>query len=191
MASPVVGKDPTTISIGSGALYIAPLGTSEPASLSLAFPSTWVPIGYTEKGTTFTRAVTAADVDVAEEYYSVDVIITAYKITVDFAFSQMTAQNYYWAMNGGTITTNLGDVFFDPPAAGTETAVMIGWTSTALDEAYIWRQCLQVGATATSRQKVLPQALIPVSFELMKPASKQPWRWMGTGGSTGIPNRVG
>ncbi len=186
-----VGKDPLTVSVGAGALYVAPLGTAEPASLSIAFPSaTWVPIGYTEKGTTFTRGVTSADIDVAEEFYAVGKVITAYTQTVDFALSQLTAAALTIAFNGGTTTVNTGDVTFDPPAAGTEVYVMLGWDSNARDERYIWRKCLQIGATATSRQKVLPQALIPVSFGLVKPAGLQPFRWWGNAGAA-TPVRTG
>jgi hypothetical protein len=181
-----VGRDPATISVGAGSLYIAPIGTAEPVSLSIAFPSaTWVNIGYTEKGTTFTRGTTSADVDVAEEFYAVNRVITAYTTTVDFALSQITAQNFVYCFNGGTVTTNTGDVWFDPPAAGTEVFVMIGWQSTANDERFIWRKCIQVGATAQSRQKVLPQALLPVSFALVKPTGLQPWKWWGATARTG------
>jgi hypothetical protein len=175
-----VGRDPLTVSVGAGSLFIAPIGTAEPVSLSLAFPSTtWVNVGYTEKGTTFTRGVTATDVDVAEEFYAVNEVITAYTTTVDFAFSQYTAQTLVYAMNGGTVTTNTGDVWFDPPAAGTEVFVMIGWNSNDLTERYIWRKCINVGATATARQKVLPQALIPVQYKVIKPSGLQPFRYWG------------
>ena len=128
--------------------------------------------------------------DVAEEFYAVSRVITAYTGTVDFALSQLTAYNLSVCFNGGTITTNTADVWFDPPAAGTETYTMLAWNSNAGDERYIWRKCIQVGATATARQKVLPQALLPVSFALVKPANLQPWKWWGTAGSA-TPVRTG
>jgi hypothetical protein len=183
------GRDPLTISVGSGTLYYALIGTTEPASLTATWVTGWANIGYTEKGTTFTRGVTAADIDVAEEFYSPGVVITGYTGTIDFALSQMTANNLSICFNGGTITTNAGvDIWFDPPAAGTEIYCMLGWQSNAADERYIWRKCMQTGATATSRQKVLPQALLPVSFKMYKPSSLQPFRWMG---SYANPNRAG
>lgn len=186
-----VGRDPLTVSVGAGSLFVAPIGTAEPASLSIVFPSaSWVNMGYTEKGTTFTRGVTAADIDVAEEYYSLGKVITAYTTTVDFALSQLTAAALTICFNGGTTTVNTGDVTFDPPAAGLEAYVMIGWDSINRDERYIWRKCLQIGATATSRQKILPQALLPVSFGVVKPANLQPWRWWGNAGAA-TPVRTG
>jgi hypothetical protein len=124
-------------------------------------------------------------VDVAEEFYAVAKTITAYTGTVDFALSQITAQNLSYCFNGGTITVSGSDVQFDPPAAGTETYTMLGWQSNSADERYIWRKCLQTGATATSRQKVLPQALLPVSFNIVKPTGLQPWKWYGTLARTG------
>jgi hypothetical protein len=180
------GRDPATVSVGAGTVYIAALGTAEPVSLTAAWVSGWVDIGYTEKGTTFTRGIVKADVEVAEEFYPVSTVITSYTGTVDFALSQMTAQNFKYAFNGGTITTEgTFGVQFDPPAAGTETFVMLAWQSTAADERYIWRKCLQVGATATSRQKVLPQALLPVSFGMYKPLTLQPFTWFGNAVRTG------
>ena len=180
------GRDPNTISIGAGTLYYAAIGTAEPATLTGAWVSGWVDLGYTEKGTTFTRGVTATDVDVAEEFYAVAKTITAYTGTVDFALSQLTAKNLQVCFNGGTVTTSAVDVYFDPPAAGTEAYAMLGWQSTSADERYIWRKVLQTGATATSRQKVLPQALLPVSFNIVKPTGLQPWRWMGAVARTGV-----
>ncbi|HEY5055471.1 MAG TPA: hypothetical protein VII58_04880 [Acidobacteriaceae bacterium] len=174
------GRDPLTVSVGSGTIYYAAIGTAEPATLTGAWVSGWINVGYTEKGTTFTRGVTATDIDVAEEFYSIGEVITGYTGTIDFALSQMTAENMSIAFNGGTITTNIVDVYFDPPAAGAEVYAMLGWQSNDGTERYIWRKVIQTGATATSRQKVLPQALIPVSFKMFKPPSLQPFRWMGS-----------
>lgn len=180
------GRDPNTISIGAGSLYIAPLGTAEPVTLTAAWVSGWINLGYTEKGTTFTRGVTATDVDVAEEFYAVAKTITAYTGTVDFALSQITATNLSYCFNGGTVTTSATDVQFDPPAAGTETYTMLGWQSNSGDERYVWRKCLQTGATATSRQKVLPQALLPVQFNIVKPTGLQPFHWYGSLTRSGV-----
>jgi hypothetical protein len=185
------GRDPLTISVGAGSLYWGAIGTTEPATLTAALVTGWVNVGYTEKGTTFTRGVTATDIDVAEEFYSVGEVITAYTGTVDFALSQMTAENMSICFNGGTITTNAVDVWFDPPAAGTEVYAMLLWQSTLADERYIWRKVMQTGATATSRQKVLPQALLPVSFKMFKPTGLQPFRWMGSISAAAGPNRSG
>ena len=174
------GRNPGTIAIGPGSLFIAPIGTVEFTTLTGAMDVGFIDLGYTEKGTTFTNAMTAADVDVAEEYYPVSTVVTGKNAHVDFALSQMTATNLKVAYAGGTITTTAGDVSFEPPLAGTETRVMIAWQSISGDERYLFRQCFQSGSTATSRQKVLPQALLPVSFNLEKPIGKLPWKWWGS-----------
>jgi hypothetical protein len=180
-----VGKDPNTVSVGAGTLYVAPLGTAEPVSLTGAWDPAFIALGYTEKGTTFTNGLTAADVDVAEEYYPISTVVTAKTGKVDFALSQITAAALQIAYAGGT-TTVLGTyVTFEPPLAGTETRIMIGWQSVSGDERYLWRRCFQSGATATARQKILPQALLPVSFNLEKPAGKLPWIWFGSLARTG------
>jgi hypothetical protein len=176
-----VGRDPSTVSIGSGTLYIAPIGTTEPVALS-AFPlnAPWVDLGYTEAGTVFTENRTVQPVMVDEEFYRLNTIVTDKNATVAFALSQITAKNLQTAYAGGTITTGTGDVQFEPPLAGTETRVMLAWFAKAGDEAYLWRQCFQTGSVATNRKKGTPQALLPVSYELEKPAGKLPFKWFGS-----------
>jgi hypothetical protein len=144
-----------------------------------------VDLGYTEKGVIFTIGLTTADVNVDEEFYPLNTSVLTKTGKVDFALSQMTAKNLQVAAAGGTITTTGGYVTFDPPAAGTESRVMLGWRSAANDEAYIWRRCFQTGASATQRSKALPQALIPVSFNLEKPSGKEAWQWWGLASRSG------
>src|SRR5665213_3600638 len=181
-----VGRDPNTVSIGPGTIYIAPLGTAEPTSLSGAWNVAFVDIGYTEKGTTFTNGLTASDVDVAEEYYPISTVVTAKTAKVDFALSQITASNFQVAYAGGTVVTASGYVTFEPPLAGTETRVMLGWQSVSGDERFLWRRCFQSGSTAMVRQKTLPQALLPVSFNLEKPTGALPWKWWGSTARNGV-----
>ena len=169
-----VGRDANTVSVGGGTIYMAPLGTAEPTTVSGPWTS-WVDLGYTEKGLTFSISTTTADVLVDEEFYALSTSVTAKSGRVAFALSQLTSKNLQVANNGGTITTTGGYTVFTPPAPGVEQRIMLAWAAAALDESYIWRKCFQVGNAATQRSKVLPQALLPVEFNVEKPAGADPW----------------
>lgn len=175
-----VGRDSVPIDVGAGTLYIAPIGTAEPASLTAAWDVGFVDLGYTEKGHMFTVGMTVNAVEVAEEYYPVGYSVLTKTGTVAFSLSQMTAKNLQVANAGGTITVGATDVQFEPPLAGTESRYMLAWEATDHSERYLWRRCFQTGPSATNRDKALPQALIPVSFDLEKPTGKVPWKWWGT-----------
>lgn len=181
------GRDPSAISIGPGTLYTAPIGTTEPLSLS-SFPlaGPWVDLGYTESGTTFTTSYTAQAVMVDEEYTRISTTITDKTGVVAFALAQITAANLKLAYTGGTITTNVGDVQFEPPAAGTETRIMLAWFKATLDEAYLWRQCFQDGSVATNLKKSTPQQLLPVTFTLEKPIGKQSFKQFLASSRSGV-----
>jgi len=179
-----VGRDPATVSTGAGSLFFAPIGTAEWTTLSGPMTG-FVDLGYTEKGVIFTVGMTTADIDVAEEFYPLATTVLSKTGKLDFALSQLTAQNLSVANAGGTITTPSGYVTFEPPAAGTEARLMLAWQSASGDERYLWRRCFQTGASATARQKALPQALLPVSFNLEKPAGAQPWKWWGSTARSG------
>jgi hypothetical protein len=182
-----VGKDPATVAVGAGTLYVAPIGTAEPASITAPWIAAWIQLGYTETGTIFTSGSTTALVEVAEEYYPLSTIVIGKTSMVDFKLAQMTAYNMQVAMNGGTIAVvgGGGGVTFVPPAPGTEVRVMLGWQSLDNTERYIWRQCFQTAATARNLQKSVPAASLNCSFNLEKPIGVQPWIWLGTAARSG------
>src|ERR1700681_1553731 len=124
-----VGRDGSAVEIGAGTLFIAPIGTAEPVSLTGALDAAFVDLGYTDKGHIFTNTLTAADVVVAEEYYPLKTIVTAKTATWALELAQFTAKNLQVAYAGGTVVNNGNYWTFEPPAAGTETRVMLVWQS--------------------------------------------------------------
>lgn len=175
------GFEPAAIDFGAGTLYVAPLGTPEPVSLTGAWNAAFVALGYTESGHVFTSGLTVTAINAAEAYYPITNIVTDKNSTLAFALMQITASNLQTAFNGGTITAvgGGGGITFDPPAPGTEVRCMIGWQSLDNTERLIARQCFQTGASAITRSKTAA-ATIPVSFDLELPATGlQPWRWFG------------
>lgn len=172
---------PETISLGPGTLYIAPLGTTEMPDHDLTTPwatvsAAWIQLGYTTEGSTFTYTPSAEKVEVAEELDPVAIALTGRDFSVEFALAQITASNMRTAMNGGTITTGVGAVTFEPPALGEEVRTMLGWESEDHEERWIYRKCLQTGAASMSRKKGAERAAIACKFDLEKPSDKTPWK---------------
>lgn len=171
------GFERTPIKLGPGTLYIAPLGTTEPTSVTGAWPSGWVPLGYTDGGSTMAKAITTSPVTVEEEVLAITNPITNVVKTVAFDLAQATAFNYLAVSNAGvgtpgagtglvanTTGTNAdGSIWVEDPALGLEVRVMVGWDALVkagvVGDAfgrYIARQCLSTG-TITEIHKKAPQ----------------------------------
>lgn len=163
--------DPTNVRVGPGWLWLAPIGSLEPADLIADFSPEWTQIGYTQEGSNFVFDDTWEDVDVAEELEPIDVLQTARRITVNFAAAEMTAENLEYAFNGGTVTTSSGLTTFEPPELGDVTRVMLGWEHADGLERWIFRRCTQIGSVDIARRKAPAKATIPMSFRAVKPES--------------------
>ncbi len=159
------------VKVGPGLIYVAPIGTTEPTTVSAALPSAnWTAIGYTESGSTFTSNVTYEDIEVAEELDPIRTTATKRVTTFGFEMAEINAQNWNIAFNGGTIgTPTTGFVTFEPPALGTEQRLMLCWNSDDAQERLLCRRVLQVGSIETARQKAPNKALIPAEFRLEIP----------------------
>jgi hypothetical protein len=160
---------PTNVRVGPGWLYIAPLGTVEPTDLTTAWDADWVPVGYTQEGSTVGFDQTFEDIDVEEEYDSIDTLQTKRIITVSFNAAEMTATNLQRAFNGGTIETAGGEVTFEPPDAGDVTRVALGWESDDSLERWIFRRCVQTGSPEINRQKAPNYSTINLTYRVTVP----------------------
>jgi hypothetical protein len=181
----MAGEDPRAVRVGPGWLYIAPVGATEPTDLSGELGETgtpnlaaWVPLGYTDEGSTFTFNQTFENVEVEEEYDPVEVLQTAREINISFASAQLTAANLKTAFNGGTITTASGIVTFEPPEAGDYTPVALAWEATDGLERWLFRRCIQVGTVEISRRRAPNKAVIPTQFRATKPHDAKPFRFI-------------
>jgi hypothetical protein len=166
----------TNVRVGPGWLYIAPLGTDEPDDLTADWHADWVPVGYTDEGSSFGFDQTFEDVEVEEEYDPVDTAQTGRQITVSFAAAELTATNLQRAFNGGEIDTGTEIVTFTPPAAGDVTRVMIGWESTDSKERWVFRRCLQVGSVEVTRRRAPNKATVPMEFRATMPDEGAPFK---------------
>ncbi|MET8866536.1 hypothetical protein ABZW11_26660 [Nonomuraea sp. NPDC004580] len=165
--------NPANLALGPGSLYAAVLGTTEPTDLTTPWETVsaaWIPLGYTEEGSTFNYSVDSENVEVAEELDPVAVALTSRELSLSFALAEITAANLKLALNGGTITSGAGIVTFEPPDLGEEVRMMLGWESEDHTERWVYRKCLQVGSMEMSRAKGAAKATISCEFRLERPA---------------------
>src|SRR5256885_8255193 len=98
---------------GPGTLYAAPLGTTEPTSVTGAWGAGWVSLGYTENGSTFETKPKFASIEVEEELWPIRQVTTGSEATITFALAETTARNLSFVLNNGLITPGTG------PSSGT------------------------------------------------------------------------
>lgn len=190
--------NPSNVKVAAGTLYAAPIGTTEPTSVSGTWPTGWEQIGYTEQGSEFDFGPTVTPINVEEEYYPVRQAITSYTGKLTFVMDELTQQNLALAMNAGIgsslvassqPTPPAGQFYQEPVNPGFEVRVMLGWGAEFEGQAdeipdafqrFIWRQCLQVGSVKRVFRKGAAIANYAVEFALEKPggvqAGLQPWR---------------
>lgn len=175
-----------------GKLFIAALGTSEPTTVTAAWPTGWVPLGYTDEGSAFNYEISTDNVEVAEELDILARVTTGRDASVEFALAEITYRNLTIAFNGGIVVGDGLTWSFEPPDLGNETRVMIGWdampTVGANDMRIIFRQCLQGGSLGLENRKGATKATISANFQLEKPASgAKLLKIMGSGALNPVP----
>lgn len=159
------------VKVGPGLIYIAPIGTTEPTTVSGTLPSAnWIPVGYTEDGSLFSSDVTFEDIEVAEELDPIRTTPTRRNTTFEVQLAEINAQNLNLAYNGGTIGSPTGGyVTFEPPALGAELRVMLCWNADDAQERLLLRRVLATGTIAIPRRKAPAKALIPITFKVELP----------------------
>jgi hypothetical protein len=168
------GGDPNNIQLGAGRVYVAPVGTAEPASASAALPSAWRPVGYTEDGTTVTLNVTVDEVEVAEEYDPVAYVNTKRTTQVSLSMAEASRRNLALAVGGVADAAN-DATSYEPPDPGEESAFMLIWDSdevptTNQNARWLFRSCKVSGSIETSHKKAPAKSLLPVTIMVQKPA---------------------
>lgn len=179
-----VGADKTAVKLGPGLLYIAPLGTAEPTTLTGALNAAFVALGYTEEGHQATVETTRERVFVAEELDPIRTVKTQRTVTLELQLAQITARNLQIALNGGTIGAPTGGyVTFTPPAtADADVGAMLVWQADDSQERWLFREAYVMGPIAVPRRKSPTKSVIPVTFDCVKPAAALPFAvWFASG----------
>lgn len=179
------GGTSSNVHLGPGRIYVASVGTAEPANASTALPSAWTPVGYTEEGSAFQTEVTREPVEVAEELDPIKYVATRRTNQLVFSMAETSRKRLVLALGGGVVTTEDG-TFFEPPDPGTDVAVMIVWDSnedpTVVDgdgignRRWVFRQVRPSGQIEIARRKAPAKALLPVTFNIEKPSGLRPYK---------------
>lgn len=160
-----------------GKLYIAPIGTAEPTTVTGAWTG-WVPLGYTAEGSAFNYTINTDNVEVAEELDILARTTTGRDASVEFALAEITKRNLNIAFNGGVVLGDGAAWSFEPPDLGSEERVMLGWDAAPLvadnDLRFIFRRCLQGGSLGLENRKGATKSTIAANFQLEKPADGKP-----------------
>lgn len=163
---------PLAVRVDVGLIYVAPVGTTEPASPTASIPSAWVPVGYTESGHVFTTGTTSEEVEVAEELDPIRYVSTKRTGTFEVELAEINVQNWAIALNGGDIGSPAGGfVTFEPPDLGDESRLAILWRADDDLEQLVVRQALCASDVAVQRRKAPQKATIPVNFKMEKPSN--------------------
>lgn len=173
---------PEDIRIGPGWLYAAPLATAEPTSASAALPSaTWIPLGYTEDGTTIVFDRAFENIDVAEELEPVDTVQNRDSVMVRAQLAQATRRNLLLALTGDATGTNTA-ASIEAPIPGTDTGFMLVWDkqldpTTATNVRWLFRRVKSRGSIEVQLRKSPNKALIPVELQALVPTNgARSWR---------------
>ena len=173
--------NPVAVITGPGLLFAAPTGTVEPIDATTALPVAWVPIGFTADGTTITREQTWNAIAVEELLNPVRWEPTSANDLVAFAMAEASRSKLALAMNMGAAAADDATAL-EPPAAGSEVRVMLALNAVS-GARWVWRRCVQTGASAMARKKSPDKMTIPVTFRLEDVSPLKPWKvWPATGG---------
>lgn len=186
IATPNILTDP-------GFLWIAPLATAAPTNtvttgkFSDSIAATWIPLGATSEGSTFSYSSTVEPIRVAELFDPVKYVTTERSGSIAFNLANWTLSNYRRALNGGTAaltpTGSAGSELttLEPPEPGQEVRAMILWESTDSTVRLMIRQAMQGGEVSSAFAKAPTNAVIPCTFNFEVPSSGKPWTIWGAG----------
>lgn len=182
----------------AGFLFMSPLATAEPTNtvsaskFTDAWAATWVPLGATEEGSTFSYQTNVEAVSVAEFFDPIKYATTSRSGSFAFNLADYTLSNWKRALNGGPVAltavsgTGATSLFSTGPLTpGLEVRVMLGWESLDSTIRIIAYQCLNGGEISSAFRKAPDKALIPCTFNFEIPASGIPWKMYSAGAARG------
>jgi hypothetical protein len=168
VATPTIIQDP-------GYLYLAPVGTAFPSGTASGSkftdaPSvTWVEVGATESGSTFKYNPNVEAVSVAEFLDPVLWRTTSRESSIAFNLASYTLNNFYRAMNGGTLSTVSGSGAtliskYVPPTLGAEIRQACYWESYDSTMRIFFYRVLNVADVTSAFAKAPAYAVLPCEF---------------------------
>lgn len=165
--------EPTHVLAGPGDVYVAPIGTTEPASATAVLDAAWRNVGYTDGGVQFGYELTNEAIEVDQEFDPIKYMTTGRRSSIGFNMAEINRKNLALALNAGADAADTGSI--EPPDPGSEVRVMV-LHQTEEGARWLFRQCLQANAVNISSQKAPQKRVIPVVFRLEKPTGAAPFR---------------
>lgn len=173
--------NPLAVVTGPGLLFVAPIGTTEPIDATTVLPIAWKPIGFTADGTTVTREQTWNAIAVEELLNPVRWEPSATNDLLALSMAEASKSKLALAMNMGAAVAD-DALALEPPAVGTELRVMLA-LNAASGARWVWRRCVQTGASAMPNKKSPDKKVIPVTFRVEDVSPLKPWIvWPAAGG---------
>lgn len=159
---------------GTGAVHVAPDGTTLPADLVTPLPAAWTDVGYvSEDGCQFTFDRTQEEVNAWQSSTPVRVLVTAEPITIAFELLQFDRTTVVLAFRGGSFAGTAAPYTYTPPDAGASDVRAL--VIDAVDGAYHFR----FGFPRVSLSESVDFALVrsdavrlPLTFSVLAAATK-------------------
>lgn len=172
---------PALIQTGPGRIRYAPLGTTIPTIVPTSSKynaitwTSWLDVGSTDAGLTYTEATESTGIKVAESKYEVRTVVTSKSSRVAFVANEVSDLIWKLAMNGGTLTATgtagTKQTEYAPPLADAEVRAMLSFQSNDDLEIIVWPQVFQVGSVAFTRGGFEVKAGLSMEFNAELPAS--------------------
>jgi hypothetical protein len=146
-----------------GVVYTLEPGTTASAAIILSAPFTEV--GYTEDGVTMTYTAETADIDVVEETYSIDRVITKEITEVTCNMAESSLFNIDKAMAGALLSGNILKL-----GAGVNKKITLqirGTNPAGFIRAILIPSCTATGAVGMAYKKGV-KTVVPVTFQALK-----------------------
>lgn len=169
------GGTNANVILGPGRIYMAALGTAEPASASATLPSAnWIALGYTEDGTDMTIERTNDKIMVAEELYPVRVVNSETTVQLKTRLAEPTLANLNAALGGGSAGSNTATSLQIPTSL---TGIMLIHDSeespiSATNRRILFREVYPTGAIAINFKKSPDKTLLDVTWDCVLPSSQ-------------------
>lgn len=165
---------------GTGHVYLAPVGSTEPTDTTTAWDAAWKELGYTtDDGVTKTPGKTITDIPAWQSFYPVRRIVSGRDFSVAFSLLQWNRDTLAAAYDGGTWATTGGIHTFTPPDAGSLYQRALGIEATDGSKIYRWvfRQGIisDVGGIQLVRTGA---AAIPITFGITAESGTDPFKFV-------------
>lgn len=186
-----------TILTNAGYLFVTAITTAVPTFTAAAskfsdvWPVTWLPLGATEDGSTFSYQTNVEAVTVAEFFDPISQQTTSRSGSFAFNLASYTLSNWLRALNQGPGTatgiatpdsgTGATAIYSAaPPTPGNEVRVQLGWESLDNTMRLICFQTINGENIQSAFKKAPDKAVIPCTFNFEVPASGIPFKFYGT-----------